>query len=61
LEKVTEIKADGKPFNPPPSWQLQDKEPAASACSLRFTPLPNLRQSKISSTKTLTQEMQNGF
>lgn len=33
LEKVTVIKADGKPFSPLPPWQLQDNEPAASAWS----------------------------
>lgn len=42
LEKVTEIKADGKPFSPPPPWQLQDNEPTAFAWSLRHTPQPNI-------------------
>lgn len=31
-----------KPFNPPPLWQLQDNQPAASARSLRWTPLSNI-------------------
>lgn len=56
LEKVSEIKADGKPFSPPPPWQLQDNEPAASAWSLRQTPplniLPNLRQREVISSRT---------
>lgn len=56
LEKVSEIKADGKPFSPPPPWQLQDNEPAASAWSPRQTPqpniLPHLRQREVISSRT---------
>lgn len=47
-------------FQSSPSPQLQDNESAASACSLRWTPLPNfphgLRQSKISGTETNTKD-----
>lgn len=42
LEKVTEIKVDGKPFSPRPPWQLQNNEPAASAWSLRQPLQPNI-------------------
>lgn len=55
LEKVTEITAGGKPFNPPQPWQLQDNEPAASAGSLSPCPIPF--QNKIIRTKTRTHEM----
>lgn len=65
LEKVSEIKADGKPFSPPPPWQLQDNEPAASAWSLRQTPpTQHFAQSQTErghQQQDSTQEMQSGF